>query len=178
MTKDIYLVRPKLSDEKEILKYRQEFIDNGETMIPGASALFDISNFKEWFKRMKLCEKEETMPQANYVPAIQYLLKRREDGKILGTLQIRTKLNDHLFNFGGNFGGSIRPSERKKGYSTRMILLGLKLAKKMGFDKILITCEEHNIGSEKSILKAGGIYEDKRKFEKNGKTYKRFWIKI
>ena len=57
-----------------------------------------------------------------------------------------------------------------------MIKLGLKKAKRIGLDKILITCRDGNFASEKSILKAGGVYENTMRFNDED-SFKRFWIK-
>lgn len=176
MDKDIYLTKVKKSDKASLMELREEFERNGERSAPGSSGFLDYPTFEDWFKFVKLCEKQETIPRKDYVPAVQYLLKRRSDGKILGVLQIRSTLNEHLFKFGGHFGGSIRPSERNKNYSTEMIKLGLKKAKRIGLDKILITCRDGNFASEKSILKAGGVYENTMRFNDED-SYKRFWIK-
>ena len=176
MDKDIFLTKVKKSDKACVIELVQEFKRNGEEAIPGSSGFSDFPTFEEWFKFIKLCEKQETLPRKDYVPAVQYLLKRRSDNKILGFLQIRSALNEHLLRVGGQFGGAIRPSERNKNYSTEMIKLGLKKAKSFGLDKILITCKVGNFASEKSILKAGGVYEDTKHYE-GQEPFKRFWIK-
>ena len=45
------------------------------------------------------------------------LFDSESDNKIVGMISIRLKLNKALWNFGGNIGYSIRPSERRKGYN-------------------------------------------------------------
>ena len=44
----------------------------------------------------------------------------------------------------------------------------------MGIHKMLMTCDEGNIASEKTILANGGIYE--KTLDVDGDKIKRFWI--
>jgi len=81
-----------------------------------------------------------------------------------------------LLQAGGHIGCGVRKSERKKGYAKQMIKLALEKCKKLKIEKVLITCNEDNIASEKSIISCGGILEDIRTVD--GKNYKRFWIKL
>ena len=47
------------------------------------------------------------------------------DGRLIGMIDIRHRLNDYLLNFGGHIGYSIRKSERQQGYATEMLALSL-----------------------------------------------------
>jgi predicted acetyltransferase len=54
----------------------------------------------------------------------------------------------------------------------------LPYCRKIGLNRILITCIDGNIGSEKTILSSGGIYES-TVFDADENIYlKRFWIKL
>ena len=44
----------------------------------------------------------------------------------------------------------IRPSQRKKGYAFQMLSLALPIAKELGINKALITCDKTNLGSAKN----------------------------
>jgi len=46
----------------------------------------------------------------------------------------------------------------------------------MGLDKVLITCDQDNIGSAKTIEKCGGILENE--VDDNGTIKKRYWITL
>ena len=91
-------------------------------------------------------------------------------------IDIRHCLNDFLLQAGEHIGCGVRKFERKKGYAKQMIKLALEKCKKLKIEKVLITCNEDNIASEKSIISCGGILEDIRTVD--GKNYKRFWIKL
>lgn len=96
------------------------------------------------------------------------------NGKIVGRVSIRHILNADLLNIGGHVGYGVVPSERLKGYAT-LILKESILYIKLHFpelDKILVTCDEDNIGSQKTIEKNGGELEN----IVQGK--KRYWITL
>ena len=46
--------------------------------------------------------------------------------RIIGAVNIRHSLTEHLFNAGGHIGYGIRPSERRKGYATKLLALSLE----------------------------------------------------
>ena len=100
-----------------------------------------------------------------------------ENERILWAIQIRHHI-DHpnLIEAGGHIGYGIRPSERGKWYATEMLRLALPEAKKIGLQKLLITCDEDNIASAKVIENNGGIFE--RFVEKDGKKMRRYWITL
>jgi len=56
----------------------------------------------------------------------------------------------------GHIGYGVRPSERQKGYATKMLEYALKECKKLGMNKVILGCYKENIGSAKTILKNGG----------------------
>ena len=45
---------------------------------------------------------------------------------MVGAVNIRHYLNEYLLKYGGHIGDGIRPSERRKGYATKMISLALE----------------------------------------------------
>lgn len=57
-----------------------------------------------------------------------------------------------------------------------MNLEALNFCKSIGLKKVLITCLEDNISSEKVILKCGGVLEDVRYSKEDNSNIKRFWI--
>ena len=99
-----------------------------------------------------------------------------EKNKMVGAVNIRHELNDYLLNYGGHIGDGVRPSERRKGYATKMISLALEECKKLGMDKVLLVCDKDNIGSVKSIINNGGVLENE--VLKEGKLIQRYWIML
>ncbi len=95
---------------------------------------------------------------------------------MVGAVNIRHYLNEYLLKYGGHIGDGIRPSERRKGYVTKMISLALEECKKLGMDKVLLVCDKDNIGSVKSIINNGGVLENE--VLKEGKLIQRYWIML
>ena len=59
--------------------------------------------------------------------------------------------------------------------------LGLEKAKEIGLkDKVLITCDDDNIGSYKIIEKNGGILENKIENTDDDEVFltRRYWVKL
>jgi predicted acetyltransferase len=92
----------------------------------------------------------------------------------VGAINIRHCLNEKLLKTGGHIGDGVRPSERRKGVATEMIRLGLIECKKLGIDRVLITCDKSNVGSMKSIVRNGGVLENE--VEEDGEIVQRYWI--
>ncbi len=131
------------------------------------------TNLDEYIKKTKDHEEGKNLHEG-WVPATTYWLIDKEE--FIGHTNIRHKLTEELKTEGGNIGYYIRPTARKKGYGTKMLELALHEAEKIGLKKVLITCEESNIGSRKVIERNGGKYRDK--VTKNGKTLLRFWVEL
>lgn len=93
-----------------------------------------------------------------------------ENDEMLGFLAVRHRLTPFLLEQGGHIGYSVRPSARRQGVATAALELGLELARTAGIDPVLITCDEDNTGSRRTIERAGGTLEDIRE----GK--RRYWI--
>ena len=85
-------------------------------------------------------------------------------------------MNDSLLISGGHIGDGIRPSERNKGYGTKMIALALEKCKQMNITKVLMVCDKDNIASSKTIIKNGGILENELNDE--GVIIQRYWINL
>ena len=101
-----------------------------------------------------------------------------DDGKIVARSKLRHRLNSALEHEGGHIGYDVRPSERQKGYGTLILKLTLEKAKKLGLNKVLLTCDTDNIASAKIIEKNGGELAGHAVSQKNGKQISRYWIEI
>lgn len=114
----------------------------------------------------------------NRVPQTTYWLV--EKSEFIGEISIRHRLNENLEKYGGHIGYGIRFSKWGQGYGTKMLELGLKKAKLMGLEKVLVTCNDDNYGSAKVIENNGGILQDIIENEIDGKKIqtRRYWIEL
>ena len=119
---------------------------------------------------------ETNEPKDGWVPDSTFFCFDEQRDIMVGAVNIRHCLNDHLLLCGGHIGDGIRPSERRKGYATQMIGLALEECRKIGIKKVLMVCDKDNIGSAKSIIRNGGILENE--VIENGKIKQRYWIDL
>ncbi|TWG91405.1 putative acetyltransferase [Nocardioides sp. J9] len=92
------------------------------------------------------------------------------DDEVVGFLHLRHGLNDFLLEEGGHIGYSVKPSARRRGHATEALRLGVVEAARLGIERVLVTCDEDNDASRRTIEANGGELEDVR----NGK--RRYWI--
>ncbi|WP_339003470.1 GNAT family N-acetyltransferase [Fusobacterium polymorphum] len=170
----IILVKPNLSYADEIIKYKEESLKENP-LINGSAGLNRFSSIEDWLEELKKRSSEDTAPEG-LVPSSTYLGIREKDNYIVGMIDIRHYLNEYLTQVGGNIGYSVRKTERNKGYAKQMLKLALEKCKELKIKKVLITCDEDNIASEKVILSANAKFEDIRCID--GENKKRFWIEL
>ena len=159
--------------EEQYYDFINEWEKCGEAIVPYSSRLIDM-NYKSWLEYTHKIEVQDTCP-SHLVPAHTYFLIS-ENKKIIGAINIRHRLNDYLFKFGGHIGYGIRPSERRKGYASLMLSMALPIAKELGINKVLITCDKNNIGSAKIIINNGGFLENEVKEDEE--ITQRYWIEV
>ena len=173
---DFILIRPTGEYASQIIEYRQEFLDAGDSM-DGTGPLRRFENPEEYIKICAEYEDTTTVP-SHLVPDTQFFFIRKSDNKLVGMIQIRNRFNDYLEKYAGHIGYSVRPSERRKGYAKEMLRMTLPFCREIGIDKVMITCIDGNIGSEKTILANGGVYEYTIHEPNENKDLKRFWITL
>lgn len=109
-----------------------------------------------------------------WVPCSNYWLIDNEE--FIGALRIRHTLSGHLVKTGGHIGYDIRPTKRRQGYGSAILSLALPEAKKLGIERILVTCDETNEASRKIIERNGGVLENSLPNGDTGVDKLRFWI--
>lgn len=151
-------------------KADQEFHHTNRS--PWAVFKNDHHDFAYYLEHLEVKDDREGL-----VPDSVFFLLDEDRNRLLGAVNIRHYLNDHLLKEGGHIGDGIRPSERRKGYATEMVRLALIECKKLGIDRVLMTCDKENIGSAKSIIKNGGVLENEF-INEDGNIEQRYWIDL
>lgn len=90
----------------------------------------------------------------------------------IGYGKLRFSLTEALREHGGHIGYTIRPSERGKGYGSRMLKELLAEAKKSGLDRVMLTCNADNAASRSIIEGCGG------KLEQPATASCKYWIEL
>jgi len=156
-----------------LLDFTTEFIDAGEEHIPGflpdPGWTFELTvrGFEDQSNGVGLPE--------GWVPGTTRFLTH--DGRILGVFNLRHRLTDGLRQFGGHVGYSVRPAERRHGHGTKLLLGAMSLARQLGIERLLVTCDRDNVASARVIVTCGGRLEDCRQVEELGEVC-RYWIDL
>lgn len=132
--------------------------------------------FKEMLDRVEEVEKGENLGE--YALSSTYWLYEDETDRLLGASNLRHYLTEDGLKLWGHIGYGIRPSERKKGYATKLLKMTMEEAKKYSIDHVLLGAYTGNIGSWKVMEKCGGKFENIVIEDETGLPVKRYWIEI
>jgi predicted acetyltransferase len=97
---------------------------------------------------------------------------------IVGRVSIRYELNDYLFRFGGHVGYAVAPSFRRRGYATEILRQTLPIVRSIGLKRILLTCDDDNVASQRVIEVNGGVLENVVWEEGLRVPKRRYWIDL
>jgi predicted acetyltransferase len=95
--------------------------------------------------------------------------------QIVGRASIRHELNEYLASEGGHIGFCVLVEHRRRGYATEMLRQSLIIARAVGIDRVLVTCDEGNVGSAIVIERCGGVFESHVDVQ-GGPSKRRYWI--
>lgn len=177
---EIVLIKPTLKYVEDIIRFRQEILDaDDKDSFAGCIGLDKADTadgVKDWIKAVDMMSKEDTCPK-DKVSSSMYIAVRLSDNKIVGAIDLRHHINHPVLGtWGGHMGYSVRPCERGKGYAVEMLRQNLLNCKKLGIERVMITCDIDNTASEKTILANGGVFE--KEIEVDGTLMKRYWIEV
>lgn len=168
------LVLPSKKYEKEYLNLVRSASKNGDISEMG-NAYRENEKYDDLLIRLKNRRNGFNISKRE-VPSSLYFIV--EKNKIVGTIDLRSKLNDDYFSRLGHIAYYIKPEERNKGYATIALNLALNKYKKNKINNILITCLKENEFSKKVILNNGGIFEKEFLDKITNKIIERYWINL
>ena len=141
---------PKINDENEIISYIEEHYANNENVLSASNGLTS-TKYETWVEKI-----HNNVIIGDEVWGKSYTYLVFNNNKLVGMLSIRYDLSEELVNQYGHIGYGVRPSERRKGYATKMLKYALEECKKLGLNTVVLGCYKENIGSVKTIVKNGG----------------------
>jgi len=130
--------------------------------------------FERYLEVLAERERGESLP-ANHVPST--FLFAFAGTRIVGRVTIRHSLNPYLERSGGHIGYVVVPEYRRQGYATAILRQSLQIARQeLGLKRVLVTCDDDNVGSIKTIEKNGGVLESIVTGPDDYKPTRRYWI--
>lgn len=161
------------------IKYQQSYLEalkeaKGETGTI-LRRIKEGESFEQFVENIKGETKGINLPEG-FVSATELWLI--DNNEFIGRVSIRHTLNENLEKMGGHIGYYVRVSKRGKGYGKKILAMGLKYARKLGIDKVLITCDLNNIPSAKVIEANKGVLENIVDMGPGQPPKKRYWIEV
>ena len=113
---------------------------------------------------------------ANHVPST--FLFAFVGTRIVGRVSIRHSLaSAFLERAGGHIGYVVVPEFRRRGFATAILRQAVRIARdQLGIQRILVTCDDDNIGSIRTIERNGGVLESVVNAPDLPKPKRRYWI--
>jgi predicted acetyltransferase len=172
------LSRPDSRYEASLRSFVGEFADAGEELVPWVLAKLaehgdDFAAYVAWLERES---RGEGLAHGRVPHSTFWLVDG--SGEIVAVANLRHRLNAFLSEVGGHIGFGVRPSARRQGFATEVLRSTLIEAAKLGIDKAFVTCDKDNVGSERTILKNGGVLQDEVWSDVYSRIVKRFWIGV
>jgi predicted acetyltransferase len=147
-----------------------------EAMKPDAFPfLLDYVPNEPWsvyLERRAANHRGEQLP-VRFVPSS--FLAATVDGTLVGRISIRHELNNWLATYGGHIGYAVIPGMRRRGYATEILRQGLVVARALGIDDVLVTCDVNNTASAGVIEGCGGVFESIASGD--GTPKRRYWFR-
>lgn len=130
--------------------------------------------FAAWVKR--LTDAEHAPEKDGIVPCTYRWIIEGE--RYVGAIAFRHYLTPYLLNSGGHIGYGVRPSDRGRGAATWALReVCDRLSVQGEPERVLLTCDDANEASARTIERCGGVLEDVRTGT-DGRDFRRYWIGI
>lgn len=98
------------------------------------------------------------------------------DGVVVGRSSIRHELTSRLRREGGHIGYAVLPAHRRRGYATAILRQSLIIARAVGVDPVLVTCDDDNAASAAVIERCGGVLASVGPSLDRDVAVRRYWI--
>ena len=130
--------------------------------------------FARYLEVLRHCARGEHLPPGHVASTFLFAF----DGpRIVGRVSIRHELNEFLLRAGGHIGYVVVREFRRRGYATAMLRQSLEIAgRDFGIGRVLLTCDDDNLGSIRTIEKNGGVLENVVTGPDLVKPKRRYWI--
>jgi predicted acetyltransferase len=104
-----------------------------------------------------LLQYEDGMPWQDFINLHdQYKRGEIPEGRVPATF-LFAESDGEIVGRGGHVGYAVRPQFRGKGNATEILRQSLKICSDLGLKKVLVTCNDQNLYSAKTIENCGGV---------------------
>ena len=166
-----------LTDKEAWLRFAKDWRENNTSLF----RIMEESDFEkvtdETFVdyQAQLRREETTAEQADWSTCTKYFLF--VDGVIVGNISCRWQIEKGiLLEWGGHIGYGVAPSFRGQHFAEEMVRFSLEKYRARGILRVMISANETNLASRKTIERSGGVLENI--IEIDGNKICRYWIDL
>lgn len=126
-------------------------IEAGMTSIPGSAGLYRyLDNLLDWVDYM--------YTQSSACNQLTFFTKDPAVDGFVGVFSIRSLTADLLLSGGCNYGHTVRPDLRNRGYGREQLYLGMQMLAMLGQNYMLVGVESTNIASLRAVKAVRGSF--------------------
>ena len=146
------LVRPNLSHEQAAKRFTSEFTwYDSDIYFLRELNRYITCNYRAWLRHIEKVRRRHHF--------VQYFCMHED--KIIGMVEIRYTKDRLITSHFGHIGYILGPAYRGKGYAKCMLKLALQVTEQLVPGTIIVTCDDANTPSYKTIERCGGILKAK-----------------
>lgn len=173
-TEIVQLIPPSVDFKESYLACLSEFQAEGLAWVMDKNLEEIGKNFAAYVAAEKnkrtLWTQDEPVPESIYWAILA--------GEVVGDISIRHRLNADLKIMGGHIGYDTRPAYRGRGVATSMLRQALPIAKSLGIESAMLTCNDTNLASIRVIEKNGGKLRETKPQFPGGPLKRYYWIEL
>jgi predicted acetyltransferase len=133
------------------------------------------SNGMDWATYLHRLESQRCgIDLPGFVPAT--FLVADVGGQLVGPTSIRHELTEYLAQEGGHIGYAVVAEHRRRGHATEILRQSLVIARAAGVERVLVTCDDDNVGSATVIERCGGVLDSLVARSDDDTLCRRYWI--
>ena len=149
----LVLRRPRVSDAVELLRAHRATTPDLPTFL---HLYQDGMSMPQYLEALGARERGASLAVGQVPATFLFAFVGR---RLVGRVSLRHTLTPPLERVAGHIGYAVVPEFRRRGYATEMLRLALGMARReLGLTRVLLTCDDDNIGSIRVIEKNGGVH--------------------
>jgi predicted acetyltransferase len=174
------LAAPALRYRRSFLEALREGFRRGNQPVAGDARIRQIeSDFEGYLREITDPSGTISLPTGEVVPKVPFSIHWLiEDEEFIGEASIRHELNDWLLREGGHIGYGIRPSRQRRSYGRLILALALEECRRLGIERVLVTCDDENVASARIIEANGGVLENIIDEAVQCRRLRRYWVSL